>query len=287
MPDALLTPLVPEVDTSATPAGRKRRVLAGYRISFAIVVGAVLLAIFGPYIAPHDPNAQNLLVRLQPPSSAHWLGTDDLGRDVFSRVLVAARIDVGVGILGALLPFVLGTVIGGLAAYFGSVWDLMLMRLGDLVLAFPVYVLVIALVAVEGSSVKTLLFVFTVVGWVPYARVVRAAVLQVKGFDYITAARLGGLSNARVIVRHLLPNVIFNSVTVLITNVMVVLLTLASFSYLGLGIQPPTAEWGAMIAEAQPYMQQQWWLVAAPGVMIAVIGFGFLSLGERFNERRH
>ncbi|RJQ86411.1 ABC transporter permease [Amycolatopsis panacis] len=267
----------------ATATRRPARRL-GFRIGLVIIGVAVLLAALGPYIVPYDPNAQDLLNRLASPSAAHWLGTDALGRDTLSRLVAAARVDLGVGILGALLPFIAGTVIGGIAAYFGSIWDLAVTRLVDLVLAFPVYVLIITLIAVAGSGVKSLLIAFTLVGWVGYARVVRSVVLRVKNEDYISAARLGGISHFRTLLRHLLPNVLRSSLTVLVTDVMFVLLGLASFSYLGLGIQPPTPDWGAMIAEAQPYMQQQWWLIAAPGFLIALIGSGLMLIGERLDD---
>lgn len=218
-----------------TPTGR-----LGYRVGLTVVGVAVLLALIGPYVVPHDPYEQDLMNRLASPSSEHWLGTDALGRDVFSRIVAATRVDLGVGILGALLPFLLGTILGGAAAYFGSVWDVIVMRLTDLVLAFPVYVLIITLIAVGGSGITTLLIAFTAVGWVGYARLVRSVVLRVKNEDYISAARLGGVSHARIMVVHLLPNVMRSSLTLLVTDVMFVLLGLASFSYLGLGIQPPT-----------------------------------------------
>ncbi|MFG2582418.1 ABC transporter permease [Streptomyces malaysiensis] len=270
------------VASTRTPASR-----LGYRIGLAIVGVAVVLAVVGPFVVAHDPYQQELMNRLAPPSGEHWLGTDALGRDVFSRLVVATRVDLGVGILGALLPFLLGTILGCVAAYFGSIWDVIVMRLTDLVLAFPVYILIITLIAVGGSGIKTLLIAFTGVGWVGYARLVRSVVLRVKNEDYISAARLGGVSHGRIMVRHLLPNVIRSSLTLLVTDVMFVLLGLASFSYLGLGIQPPTPDWGAMIADAQPYMQQQWWLIAAPGAMVALVGSGLMLIGERLDDRTY
>ncbi len=259
----------------------------GYHVGLGILGLAVLLAVAGPYIVPHDPYEQDLMNRLATPSFTHWLGTDALGRDVFSRLVAAARVDLGVGFLGAFLPFVVGTILGGAAAYFGSIWDVIVMRLTELVLAFPVYVLIITLIAVGGSGIQTLLIAFTAVGWVGYARVVRSVVLRVKQEDYVSAARLGGVSHGRIMILHLLPNVMRSSLTLLVTDVMFVLLALASFSYLGLGIQPPTPDWGAMIAEAQPYMQQQWWLIAAPGFMVALVGSGLMLIGERIDDRTY
>lgn len=270
------------VASTPTPASR-----LGYRIGLTIIGVAIVVAVLGPYVVPHDPIEQDLLNRLATPSGEHWLGTDALGRDVFSRLVAATRVDLGVGFLGALFPFLLGTILGGAAAYFGSVWDAIVMRLTDLVLAFPVYVLIITLIAVGGSGIKTLLIAFTAVGWVGYARLVRSVVLRVKNEDYIAAARLGGISHGRIMAVHLLPNVLRSSLTLLVTDVMFVLLGLASFSYLGLGIQPPTPDWGAMIAEAQPYMQQQWWLIAAPGLMIALVGSALMLIGERIDDRTY
>ncbi|RJQ82686.1 ABC transporter permease [Amycolatopsis panacis] len=269
------------------PATKTTGSRLGFRIGLTIVGVAIVVAIVGPYLVPHDPYQQDLVNRLAAPSGEHWLGTDALGRDVFSRLVAATRVDLGVGILGALFPFLLGTLLGCVAAYFGSIWDAIVMRLTDLVLAFPVYVLIITLIAVGGSGTRTLLIAFTAVGWVGYARLVRSVVLRVKNEDYISAARLGGVSHGRIMVRHLLPNVLRSSLTLLVTDVMFVLLGLASFSYLGLGIQPPTPDWGAMIADAQPYMQQQWWLIAAPGAMVALVGSGLMLIGERLDDRTH
>jgi peptide/nickel transport system permease protein len=275
------TPAIEEVVASARmPVGR-----FGFHCGLAIVILAALMAAVGPYVVPHDPNEQDLLGRLASPSSTHWLGTDALGRDVLSRLVVAARVDLGVAFLGAFFPFIVGTVVGGIAAYAGSIWDLAVTRLVDLVLSFPLYVLIISLVALAGGGVKPLLLVFTLVGWVGYARLVRSTVLRLKNEDYISAARLGGISHVRILVRHIWPNAIRSSLTLLVTDMMFVLIGLASLSYLGLGIPPPTADWGGMIADAQPYLQQQWWLIAAPGFMIALIGSGLMLIGERLDDR--
>lgn len=269
----------------ARPADRPR--LGGKAIAALTIVGiAVALAIFAPLIVPHDPNAQDVLDRLQPPSSAHWLGTDGLGRDVFSRLLVATRTDLMIGLLGALLPCLLGCTLGVLAGYVRGALELVVMRLCDLVMAFPVYVLIITLVALLGAGARSILIAFTLVGWVPYARLMRDAVGRLRGEDYVAAAFLGGISSPRILVRHVLPNAVRPLVAYVVVDVMLVILTVAAFSYLGLGIQPPTAEWGAMIAEAQPFLQNQWWLTAAPGVMIAFVGLGFVLLGEVVDERR-
>lgn len=281
----MTTMLAPTASSGAITRGVGGRRAVALWLPAAAVALAVILAVIGPWIAPHDPNAQDVLNRLAEPSARHWLGTDDLGRDVLSRILAAFRTDIPLGFAGAFLPFLLGTLIGSSAAYIGGVVDQLAVRLADLIIAFPVYVLAISLVTVTGFGPKTLLLAFTCVGWVPYARISRAAVLRLKKADFVAAARLGGLSHRQVLTRHVLPNSLRMSIAFLATDIMFVLLALSAFSYLGLGIQPPTADWGAMIAQAQPYMQQQWWLVAAPGLVIALVGLAFVLLGEALNDR--
>jgi peptide/nickel transport system permease protein len=266
---------------------RTPRHMSGKAIAAAIMIGlTVALAILAPLIVPHAPNEQDVLNRLSTPSARHWLGTDGLGRDVLSRLLVATRTDLVIGILGALLPGVVGCTLGALAGYLRGFLDLAVMRLCDLVMAFPVYVLIIALVALLGTGAQSILIAFTLVGWVPYARLMRDSTGRVRAEDYISAAYLGGVSAPRILVRHILPNATRPLVAYIVVDVMIVILSVAAFSYLGLGIQPPTPEWGAMIADAQPYLQNQWWLTAVPGVMIACVGMGFLLLGEVIDERR-
>jgi peptide/nickel transport system permease protein len=254
-------------------------------VAAAILGLTVVLAVLAPVIAPHDPNAQEIVRRLEPPSASHWLGTDDLGRDVLSRLLVATRTDLVVGVLGALLPCLAGATLGILAGYVRGPVEALVLRLCDVVMAFPVYVLIISLVAVLGAGARSILIAFTVVGWVPYARLMRDAVVRLLNEDYIAAAYLGGLPSHRILVRHVLPNATRPLLAYVVVDVMLVILTVAAFSYLGLGIKPPTAEWGGMIADARPYLQEQWWLMAAPGSMIALVGLGFLLLGEVIGER--
>ena len=272
--------------TSAPVTLRRRVAVDPKLLAAATILGlTVLLAMLAPLIAPHDPNAQEIVRRLQPPSGTHWLGTDDLGRDVLSRLLVATRTDLVVGVLGALLPCLVGTTLGVLAGYVRGLVEALVLRLCDVVMAFPVYVLIISLVAGLGAGARSILIAFTVVGWVPYARLMRDATVRLRDEDYIAAARLGGLPSHRILVRHLLPNATRQLLAYVVVDVMLVILTVAAFSYLGLGIQPPTAEWGGMISDARPYLQEQWWLMAAPGAMIALVGLGFLLLGEVIGDR--
>ncbi|MEU7004901.1 ABC transporter permease [Nonomuraea sp. NPDC046570] len=251
-----------------------------------MIVGLfALLAVVGPVIAPMDPMGQDLAGRLAQPSASHLLGTDAFGRDVLSRVLVAARIDLPVCIAAALVSALVGLVLGAAGGYLGGVVDAFLMRLGDLVMAFPTYVLVIALIAVIGPGVPAILVSFALVGWVSYARLLREEIRRVRREDYITAAYLAGIGRPTVLVRHVLPNAIRPVLAYFVMDVMFAILTLAALSYLGLGIQPPSPEWGTMVAEGQTFLQTHWWLTAAPGAMIAGLGLGLLLVGESLERR--
>lgn len=253
----------------------------------AVLVGLMaLIAILAPWISPHDPLALDPADRLAGPSAAHWLGTDELGRDVFSRLLHAARVDLPVGILGAVLPAVVGVLAGLAAGYFGGWVDSLIMRLADVVQAFPTYILVIALVVAFGQGATSIVIAFTVLAWVAYARLVRVEVLRVKSLAYVEAATTAGLPTATVWRRHILPNVVGPTIVYLPSDIVFATLGLAAFSFLGLGIPAPTAEWGAMIAAGQPYLRDQWWLAAVPGLMIVVYGFGLALLGDALEERQ-
>lgn len=273
---------------TVTLALRRRRARSRARISWigvTIVVAFVLLAIFGPLLAPADPLAQNLTDRLQPPSAAHLLGTDALGRDVLSRVIYAARIDLPIGLAAALISATVGIVLGAAGGFIGRWVDTVLMRLGDLVMAFPTYVLVIALIAIMGAGVPAILVSFALLGWVPYARLLRSEIRRVNQEEYIAAAWLAAIARMKVLIVHVLPNAMRPVLSYFVIDIMMAILTLASLSYLGLGVQPPAPEWGAMVAEGQPYLQTNWWLTAAPGLTIALLGLGFLLLGESLEKR--
>lgn len=249
-------------------------------VGATIVAVYILIAIFAPVIAPYAPNAQSVPDALQAPSAAHPLGTDELGRDVLSRLMWAARIDLLVGFLGALLPAIVGTALGAAAGYFGGWVDALVMRTSDLVQAFPTYILMIALVFVLGPGPGSILVAFTVVAWVAYARLIRTEVLRVREADYVAAARTSGFSQGRVLWRHVFPNSVGQSLVYLPSDIVAATLGLAALSYLGLGIQPPTAEWGAMIAAGQPFIRTEWWLSTVPGLVIVVFGLGLSLIAE-------
>lgn len=264
----------------ARSARRTAPLPAQVRVGATIVAVYILIALFAPVIAPYAPNAQSVPDALQAPSAAHPLGTDELGRDVLSRLMWAARIDLLVGFLGALLPAIVGTALGAAAGYFGGWVDALVMRTSDLVQAFPTYILMIALVFVLGPGPGSILVAFTVVAWVAYARLIRTEVLRVREADYVAAARTSGFSQGRVLWRHVFPNSVGQSLVYLPSDIVAATLGLAALSYLGLGIQPPTAEWGAMIAAGQPFIRTEWWLSTVPGLVIVVFGLGLSLIAE-------
>ncbi|HWA47924.1 MAG TPA: ABC transporter permease [Dongiaceae bacterium] len=255
------------------------------RLGAAIIIGWALVAIFAPWIAPYDPIAHNLPEKLQAPNLLHLLGTDNFGRDILSRVIHGARIDLQMGILGVLFPFIIGTTLGSVAGYAGGWVDTILMRVVDVVLAFPFLVLMLAIIAILGPGLTSFYIALALVGWVSYARLVRAQVLVLKTSDFILAARSLGFGRFRILFRHILPNCIAGSFVFSMSDVVLVVLSGASISYLGLGVQPPTAEWGVMIAEGQNFITTAWWITTFPGLAIVLMAFGFSLLADGLAER--
>src|SRR4051795_11995909 len=214
--------------------------VAGVSILGLIVLGAAA----APLITNHGPIEQDLLATLQGPSSSHWLGTDDLGRDVWSRLVYGARTDLRVAFLAVVFPFVIGTFLGLVSGYFGGWIDTGTNWLVNIVVAFPFYFLIIALVFVLGPGTRSIYIAITLVGWVSYARIVRGEVLVAKRRDYVLAAKAGGLSDARILFRHLLPNVITQAIVFSMSDIVLDILAIVTLGYLGLGVQPPTPDWG-------------------------------------------
>jgi peptide/nickel transport system permease protein len=251
----------------------------------AIVLGWALVALLAPWIAPYDPIAHNLPEKLQAPGLAHPFGTDNFGRDILSRVMHGARIDLQMGIIGVLFPFVIGTTIGSIAGYAGGWTDSVLMRLVDVVLAFPFLVLMLAIIAILGPGLLSFYIAMALVGWVSYARLVRAQVLVLKTSDFVTAARSLGFGRFRILFRHILPNCIAGSIVFSMSDIVLVVLSGSAISYLGLGVQPPTAEWGVMIAEGQNFITTAWWITTFPGLAIVFMALGFSLLADGLAER--
>ncbi|MFB6612337.1 ABC transporter permease [Agromyces sp. NPDC056379] len=277
------------IAAAATPSHaivgvERRRMPRRVWVGTAIVAVYVLAALFAPVIAPYDPLEQDIVDALASPSWAHVLGTDELGRDVLSRLIFASRVDLLVGFLGAALPAVLGTVLGAIAGFRGGWIDGVIMRVSDVVQAFPTYILIIALVFVLGPGVTSILVAFTLIAWVAYARLIRTEVLRVRGLDYVAAARTSGLPGRRILWRHVFPNSVGQTLVYLPSDIVGATLGLAALSFLGLGIQAPTPEWGAMIAAGQPYIREQWWLSTVPGLVIVGFGLGLSLIGEGIEE---
>jgi peptide/nickel transport system permease protein len=250
-----------------------------------IVLGWALVALLAPWIAPYDPIAHNLPEKLQAPSLLHLFGTDNFGRDILARVMHGARIDLQMGIIGVVFPFLIGTTLGSIAGYAGGWVDLALMRLVDVVLAFPFLVLMLAIIAILEPGLTSFYIALALVGWVSYARLVRAQVLVLKTSDFVVAARSLGFGRFRVLFRHVLPNCIAGSIVFSMSDVVLVVLTGSSISYLGLGVQPPTAEWGVMVKEGQNFITTAWWITTFPGLAIVLMAFGFSLLADGLAER--
>jgi peptide/nickel transport system permease protein len=246
----------------------------------AILGTIVLLAALAPVVTTHDPIEQDLLNTLQGPSREHLLGTDELGRDVWSRLVYGARTDLRVAFLAVLFPFVIGTFIGLVAGYFGRWVDTLTNWLVNVVVAFPFYVLVIALVFALGSGTRNIYIAITLVGWVSYARIVRGEVLVAKRREYTLAAKAAGLSDARIIGRHLLPNVVTQAIVFSMSDVVLVILAIVTLGYLGLGVQPPTPDWGRMIADGQTYLTTNWQLATIPGVAVVITALGLSLIAD-------
>ncbi len=240
----------------------------------------VLVALAAPLVAPYDPIFQNPDVRLVAPSLAHPLGTDNFGRDILSRVIWGTRIDLQIAVLGVVFPFLLGTTIGTIAGFFGGIVDIVFMRLIDIVLAFPFLVLMLAIIAILGPGLSSFYIALALVGWVSYARLIRAQVLVLKTQDFAVAAASLGFGRARIMFRHLLPNAIAGSLVFAMSDAVLVLLNGAAISYLGLGVQPPLAEWGVMVAEGQAFITTAWWITLFPGLAIVMLAFSFSLLGD-------
>jgi peptide/nickel transport system permease protein len=245
-----------------------------------ILGGIVLLAILAPLVTWHDASEQDLVNILAGSSWDHPLGTDDLGRDVWTRLVYGARTDLQIAFLAVVFPFVLGTVGGLIAGYYGSRADTLVNWLVSIVVAFPFYVLVIALVFALGPGTRNIYIAITLVGWVSYTRIVRGEVLVAKRQEYVLAAQAAGLSGRRILVRHLLPNVITQAVVFAMSDIVLVILAIVTLGYLGLGVQPPTPDWGRMIADGQGFLTTNWQLSTVPGIAVVITALGLSLLAD-------
>ncbi|MBN3764418.1 nickel transporter permease [Burkholderia sp. Ac-20365] len=281
-----------------TPASRKQAALGlAYRrwrrfkgnplsvFGFLILVLLVIVAIIGPWIAPHDPLRQVLSDRLLPPGSvSHWLGTDQLGRDILSRIIYGSRLTLSIAILVVVVVVPIGLLIGTMAGFFGGWIDNVLMRITDIALAFPKIVLALAFAAALGPGVFNAVIAISITAWPAYARLARAETLRLVQADFIHVARLQGASNARILLRYIVP-LCSSSVIVRATLDMAgIILTVAGLGFLGLGAQPPSPEWGFMVASGRNVLLDSWWVATIPGIAILLVSLAFNLLGDGLRD---
>jgi peptide/nickel transport system permease protein len=256
------------------------------RPRWTLVVGTIaivlltIVAVIPQVFAPFDPIAMDYDAIMQPPSETHWFGTDNFGRDMFSRVIWATRVDMQIAIVSTLFPIIFGTIMGVLTGYYGGWLDLVYGRIVDLTVTFPFFVIVIAIVAVLGPGLLNMYIAIAVINWVFYARLIRGEIRVQKQTDYAAAARVLGYSERRLIFRHLLPNTITPVLVYWVTDMALSILLGSSLGYLGLGAQPPTAEWGVLIADGKNFMNTAWWMSVYPGIAIVVAGVSFSMFGD-------
>jgi len=255
-------------------------------IALLILGGWIFAALLAPWIAPYDPDAIDMMNMLGPPSATHWFGTDQVGRDVFSRVLHGSRVDLLMCVLGVLPPLVIGTTIGLLSGYFRGLTDALFMRVYDITVAFPFFVLVLAIVGLLGPGLNNYFIALAIVGWVTYARLVRAEVLVLRDSEYVLAAKVLGFSNRIILLKHVLPNALSPVIAYAVSDAVLVMLAGASLGFLGMGAQPPTAEWGVMIADGQAFIDQAWWICFFPGIAAISLGLGLAFLGDALAQLR-
>lgn len=254
-------------------------------IGISIVTIIALLSFAAPFLGLRDPNATDLLNTLRSPSPEFLFGTDDLGRDIFSRVLHAGRVDLVFGIVTAYVSLVIGLCIGALSGYFGGLIDAIIMRIVDLVISFPFIILILTIAAIIGPGLAGAYIGVIAVSWALYARLSRGEMLAIRQREYILSAETLGYSTSRIVFVHSIPNLLRSNLVFSMSDIVLNILTLASLSYLGLGVAPPTAEWGEMIAQGQKNLLNAWWISTLPGLVIVLAGVGFSLIGDGLTDR--
>lgn len=256
----------------------------------SLLVGSIfvllllLMAFFPTLFTSLSPTDITADIKLSPPSREHIFGTDVYGRDVFARCIYGTLVDLKIGVIAMVVPLLTGTILGLLAGYYGGKLDMLVMRVVDIFTAFPFMVLVIAIVAILGASLTNLYIAIWCVGWKEYTRLVRSEVLVVKRMEYVDAARTLGFRNIRIILRHILPNVISGAIVYAASDIVLCMMSGASLSYLGLGVQPPTPEWGAIIAGGKNYISSAWWITLFPGLFLMFAGLAFSLVGDGLSD---
>jgi peptide/nickel transport system permease protein len=283
-----LDPLEPAEDSSAVVRASRGR-WNGTLISGLVLFGLIVLAaVCAPLLTSYDPIVQNLSQAFLPPfSPGHLFGTDAFGRDVLARLLYGGRTDLEVGVFAVVSPFVIGSVIGLIAGWFGGWPDTIIGRIVDIVIAFPFLVLVIALVFAMGPGTTSIYTAITLVGWVAYCRIVRGQVLVAKEQEYAMAARASGLPTWRILLRHLLPNVILQAFIYSMSDIVLTLLAIVTLGFLGLGVPPPNPDWGTMIQDGQQFILTKWYLTTIPGIAVVLTGIALALIADGIVDRTH
>ena len=284
--------LLSEAPSSRAQAawGRRYRLWRDFRANglamagLCIVVFLVSCAAFAPLLANFDPAQQELANRLALPSAAHWLGTDELGRDVYSRLLFGARVTLGMVIAVVVMVAPLGLAIGCIAGYYGGIADTILMRVTDVFLAFPRLILALAFVAAIHPGITSAVIAIALTTWPPYARLARAETLSIRNTDFVAAVRLTGASSGRIVLRHVMPLCLGSLIVRVTLDMSSIILFAASLGFLGMGAQPPSPEWGTMIATARRFFLEQWWVPLMPGIAIFVASLAFNLLGDGLRD---
>lgn len=263
--------------------GRWNKTLVSGLVLFGLIV---LCAVCAPLLTKYNPTTQNLQSVLLPPGTAgHLLGTDQFGRDVLSRLLYGARVDLRVGVLAVVSPFIIGSLIGLIAGWFGGWLDALIGRIVDIVIAFPFMVLVITLVFVMGPGTTSIYTAITLVGWVSYCRIIRGQVLVAKEQEYALAAKASGLPTWRILLRHVLPNVVLQAFIFSMSDIVLTLLAIVTLGYLGLGVPAPTPDWGTMIQEGQQFILTKWYISTIPGLAVVLTGLALALVADGIVEK--
>jgi peptide/nickel transport system permease protein len=264
------------------PASKTRRWIRRYGLAAfgaSIILIWILIAIFAPLISRYNPNIVDVAIRLQPPSAKHWLGTDALGRDVYSRLVYGSQISLFTGFVVVIVAAIVGTLLGGIAAYSRGKLEELIMRITDLVFCFPPIILALAIAAALGIGATNTIIAMLVVWWPKFARLARSLIIVQRSQEYVEAAMVLGLSPARILVRHIIPNSIGPLIVLVTLDIGNAIITFAGLSFLGLGVIPPMPEWGSMVGEGRELIEQ-WWVAAFPGLAILTIVVGFNFLGD-------
>ena len=263
-----------------------RRLLRNHiaMVGLAIVLVVTAMALFAPWLTPHDPTDINLRNRLQAPNATHWLGTDENGRDILARLMYGARISLLVGLGTVALRALIGITVGLAAGYYGGRVDALLMRITDVFIAFPSLLLALAIIAIWGTGLEKVVLALSIAGWPQFARLVRGEVLSLKERAFVEAGRALGMRSLRLVVRHVLPNALPIIIVYASLNISAPIIAEAALSFLGLGIQAPDISWGTMLASAQRFMRTAWWLATIPGLAITITVIGFNLFGDGLRD---